>query len=130
MPTTQIAPGLNAIAAGPANTFLLDDPDGCTLIDTGVPGKADAILQAIRTLGKQPRDIKHILLTHAHADHIGSAHALKQATGAQTYMHALDAPIAQSGKGYSSNVALARPGEQSAVSRFCPHQQFRRTRCH
>lgn len=100
MPAKLIAPGLYAIVAGQVNTFLLDHPNGCVLIDTGFPGSADTILQAVREVGKQPRDIKHLLLTHAHPDHIGSAAALKQATGAQTYMHALDAPIAQSGKGF------------------------------
>lgn len=97
MPAKLIAPGLYAIPVGPVNAFLLDAPDGCALIDTGFLGSADKILHAVRALGKQPGDIKHILLTHAHPDHLGSAGALKQATHAQTYMHALDAPIAQAG---------------------------------
>lgn len=95
-----ILPGLYTIASGPVNTFLIDDPAGCVLIDTGYPGSADKILAAAQELGKRPRDIKHILLTHAHPDHIGSAAALKKATGAKTYMNALDAPIARAGTGF------------------------------
>ena len=54
MAATQIVPGLYVISAGPVNTFLLESSDGCTLIDTGLLGNADKILQAIGDLGKQP----------------------------------------------------------------------------
>lgn len=100
MAATQIVPGLYAIPVGPVNTFLLESSDGCTLIDSGLPGSADKVLQAIREFGKQPKDIRHIVLTHAHPDHIGSFAALKKATTADAYMHPLDAPIATSGRGF------------------------------
>jgi glyoxylase-like metal-dependent hydrolase (beta-lactamase superfamily II) len=92
--------GLYAIPISIVNTFLIDSPDGCILVDSGVPGSADKILQAIHELGKQDSDIRHIFLTHAHSDHIGSFAALKQATGAEVYIHPLDAPIATSGTGF------------------------------
>ena len=100
MPATQIVPGLYVIPAGPVNTFLLESSDGCTLVDSGLPGAAPKILQAIADLGKQPSDIRHIILTHAHPDHIGSFAALKKATGADAFMHPTDAPIAASGTGF------------------------------
>jgi glyoxylase-like metal-dependent hydrolase (beta-lactamase superfamily II) len=95
-----IVSGLYVIPIGPVNTFLLDSTEGCTLIDTGFPDRADKILEAIRDLGKQASDVRHIILTHAHPDHIGSFAALKKATGAETYMHSLDAPIATAGTGF------------------------------
>jgi len=100
MAATQIVPELFAIPVGPVNTFLLESSDGCTLIDSGLPGSADQILHAIDKLGKQPKDIRHIVLTHAHPDHIGSFAALKKATTADAYMHPLDAPIVTSGSGF------------------------------
>ena len=45
-----IASGLYVIPVGPVNTFLLESSDGCALIDTGFPGSADKILQAISDL--------------------------------------------------------------------------------
>jgi len=54
MAATQIVPGLYVISAGPVSAFLLESSDGCTLIDTGLLGNADKILQAIGDLGKQP----------------------------------------------------------------------------
>jgi glyoxylase-like metal-dependent hydrolase (beta-lactamase superfamily II) len=97
---TKITDGLYVIPVGPVNTFLLDSPDGCALIDTGVSGSAAAILRALHALGKQPRDLRHIILTHAHPDHIGSLAVLKKITSAEVYIHPLDADIASNGTGF------------------------------
>ena len=56
---------------GFVNAFLVEEPDGFTLIDTMLPGSAKAILKAA-----DGREIKRIALTHAHGDHIGSLDAL------------------------------------------------------
>ncbi len=49
------------------------------------------------SLGRKPSDLKHLVFTHGHPDHIGSAAALVRATGARTYMHAEDVSLAESG---------------------------------
>ena len=67
------------------------------LVDAGFPNKAPAVLDAIRQLGRQPGDLKHIVFTHGHPDHIGSAAALVRETGATTWMHAADVPLAETG---------------------------------
>jgi glyoxylase-like metal-dependent hydrolase (beta-lactamase superfamily II) len=101
------------ISAGPINMFLLESDDGCALIDTGLPGSADAISRAVAGLGKAPNAVRHILLTHAHPDHIGSLAAVKRATGASAYIHPADAPIATSGKGFRP--LKAAPGMRNHV---------------
>jgi glyoxylase-like metal-dependent hydrolase (beta-lactamase superfamily II) len=113
MTVTQIVQGLYAIPLGPVNTFLLESSDGCTLIDSGMPGSENKLLRALGELGKQPQDIRHILLTHAHPDHIGSFAALKRVTGADAYMHPLDAAIATSGKGFRP--MKAAPGLRTGI---------------
>jgi glyoxylase-like metal-dependent hydrolase (beta-lactamase superfamily II) len=103
----EIVAGLYAIPLGVVNAFLIDD-GALTLIDTGTPGSAPKILDAVRAIGKQPTDLRHILITHCHADHSGSAAALKALTGAKTYMHPADAQLV--GNGQAARSFRAGPG--------------------
>ncbi|MDQ0189479.1 MBL fold metallo-hydrolase [Alicyclobacillus cycloheptanicus] len=52
------------------------------LIDTGMPGRAGRIVKDLGDIGIDPKDIRHILLTHHDVDHIGNARALKEWSGA------------------------------------------------
>ncbi|HMA33347.1 MAG TPA: MBL fold metallo-hydrolase [Chloroflexia bacterium] len=72
--------------------YLIRDPDGMTLIDTGLGLAADKILAQIAAAGGQARQIKRILITHAHPDHIGGLPKLKAQTGAQVIASALERP--------------------------------------
>ncbi len=98
---------------GLVNVYLMRTSDGFALIDTGFPKSAEKILNAIKALAIEPSEVKHIVLTHGHPDHIGSAAALKQATGATVYAHALEAPIIQAGKGFRK--AYASPGVKNWI---------------
>jgi glyoxylase-like metal-dependent hydrolase (beta-lactamase superfamily II) len=55
------------------HVYLWQDPDGLTLIDAGAPGSAEPIAGAIRRVGHDPRDVRRLVLTHGHVDHIGAA---------------------------------------------------------
>ena len=97
MAVKPVIKGVHAIPMGFANAFLIEGDDGLTLIDAGYPNKEAAVFGAIRELGRSPDQLKHLVFTHAHPDHIGSAAAIVRRTGARTYMHSLDIPIAESG---------------------------------
>jgi glyoxylase-like metal-dependent hydrolase (beta-lactamase superfamily II) len=60
---------------GMVNAYLVREDDGLTLIDTMLGGSADKIVSRAELSGAP---IVRILLTHAHADHIGSLDALKE----------------------------------------------------
>ena len=60
------------------NLFLLEDRDGLTLIDSGLPGSAGAVLRYVQGLGRQAVDLLRILLTHGHSGHSGSAWSIRQ----------------------------------------------------
>jgi glyoxylase-like metal-dependent hydrolase (beta-lactamase superfamily II) len=60
---------------GMVNMYLVPEDDGLTLIDTAIGGSADKILAAAEATGAA---IVRILLTHAHADHVGSLDAIKK----------------------------------------------------
>jgi glyoxylase-like metal-dependent hydrolase (beta-lactamase superfamily II) len=96
----QVVPGLFVIPTGVVNTFLLEDPDGCALIDAGLPDRVDDILRGIEAAGKRPADVRHLIVTHAHPDHIGSLAAIRAATGAAVYCQPLDAAIVTAGSGF------------------------------
>ncbi len=101
------------ILPGLVNVYLLKTKDGYALMDSGFPNSANKILKSLEALGVTPTQIKHLLLTHCHPDHIGSAAALKRATGATVYAHAEDAPIIRSGTGFRK--AYAAPGLRNRI---------------
>jgi glyoxylase-like metal-dependent hydrolase (beta-lactamase superfamily II) len=93
----RVIKGVYMIPMGMANAFLVDGDDRLALIDAGFAHKEAAVFEAIRALGRSPRELKHLIFTHGHPDHIGSAAAIVRETGARTYMHPLDIPMAESG---------------------------------
>jgi glyoxylase-like metal-dependent hydrolase (beta-lactamase superfamily II) len=97
MSAKRLIKGVHVVPMGNANAFLVEGDDGLTLIDAGYPGKEAAAFGAIRGLGRSPDQLKHLIFTHGHPDHIGSAAAIVQETGARTYMHPFDIPMAESG---------------------------------
>ncbi len=63
--------------------FLLEASDGSLiLVDTGLPDSGQKIIKYINSIGKSVTDIKYILITHTHIDHIGSAAELKKMSNA------------------------------------------------
>jgi glyoxylase-like metal-dependent hydrolase (beta-lactamase superfamily II) len=67
------------------------------LIDTGAGRSIDQLLENIRAVGTDPADVKNVILTHNHIDHIGGAPYLKERYGARLIMHELDAAAVRSG---------------------------------
>jgi glyoxylase-like metal-dependent hydrolase (beta-lactamase superfamily II) len=77
--TTQISPHAWQLTRfGLVNCYLVRESDGFTLIDTGIPGSAESILDISRHCG---HELCRILLTHAHLDHIGSLDQLAHLLG-------------------------------------------------
>ncbi len=62
--------------------LLITTPQGHVLIDGATAKAAPMILDSIRTLGFRPEDIRYILVSHEHLDHVGGVAELQRATGA------------------------------------------------
>jgi glyoxylase-like metal-dependent hydrolase (beta-lactamase superfamily II) len=77
------------------NCWLIEEPDGLTMVDAVHPWSAGAILRLLQDLGVP---LRRIIITHAHPDHAGSAAELSRKTGARVLAHELDAPYL-TGKG-------------------------------
>src|SRR5690242_721306 len=64
---------LYLLASPVGHAYLWCGTDGLTLVDTGMPGSAPRIAEAVETLGFRREDVRRVLLTHGHVDHVGSA---------------------------------------------------------
>ncbi|MBS7652952.1 MBL fold metallo-hydrolase [Candidatus Bathyarchaeota archaeon] len=84
----EIIEGVRCVSLSSADgldlkVYLLDCLEGLILFDTGyMPEDIEAIGREIKALGRDWRDIRLILLTHRHGDHIGNLARLKELTGA------------------------------------------------
>jgi glyoxylase-like metal-dependent hydrolase (beta-lactamase superfamily II) len=96
MKLVKVQKPLYEIRFGIVNALVLLEPE-LTVFDTGVPGSADEISQALEQLGRRAEDVKHIVITHLHADHTGGLAELKRRSGASVYMHRLDAELVEKG---------------------------------
>ncbi len=81
-----------------ANTYVLEDMDGLTIIDAGLPRSEKKILAYVASLGKSAQDVKRIIITHADLDHFGGLAALQKATGARTYSSKIEAEAMAKGE--------------------------------
>ena len=74
------------------SSFLITTPQGHILINTGFDRQVPTIRQSIEKLGFKMSDIKIILGSHAHNDHMEGDAAMKELTGAQVMVMEQDVP--------------------------------------
>ncbi|MCW4013368.1 MAG: MBL fold metallo-hydrolase [Candidatus Bathyarchaeota archaeon] len=80
-----------------ANCYLLHNENGFYLIDTGIKKQRKKLETAITEAGCQPGDLKLIILTHGHVDHVGNAAYLRDNYGAKIAMHQGDVNMVTGG---------------------------------
>ncbi len=96
----QVVPGVyNFTGLMIGRVYMVEDRDGLTLIDTGMGFAPDRIIKQLREAGHRPSEVKRILITHAHTDHVGGLPQLKRTTGAQVIAPAIERPVIE-GKKY------------------------------
>jgi len=85
-----VAPGIHVIGLLVVNVVLVEGADGWTLIDAGTVGTLPMLRAGLRRRGVDLSDLKRILITHAHPDHVGGLAALVAASGAEVWAGAVE----------------------------------------
>ena len=74
-------------------SYLLAGKNELALIDPGPGSTLETLLDGLRTLGFDPQDLTHILVTHVHLDHAGVVGSLaRRVSKARVLVHKLGAP--------------------------------------
>jgi glyoxylase-like metal-dependent hydrolase (beta-lactamase superfamily II) len=90
---TAVAPGIHRIEDAYTNWYLVEGDDGLTIVDAGVPSSWASLQDALRRLGRRPDELRALVLTHAHFDHVGFAERARRELGIPVYVHEDDAPL-------------------------------------
>ena len=93
----QMAGNLYYVGANDVTSYLITSPQGHVLIDGGYPGTAKMIMANIAKLGFKITDVKVLLNSHAHYDHVSGMAEIQKASGAQVWISEPDADVVANG---------------------------------
>ena len=89
----DVADGVHLVEDAYVNWFLVEDGEALTIVDTGHPRSWASLREALRALGRSPRQIEAVVLTHAHFDHMGFARRAAQDLGIPVWAHEDEVPV-------------------------------------
>lgn len=93
MPGVEITPGVRRLGPGLVNAYLVEEQGGVTIVDTGAAGYWKALPDELAAMGRSLDDVKAVVLTHAHSDHIGFAERIRSERGVPIRVHTDDVPL-------------------------------------
>ena len=91
----RIREGLHRLGNGLINAYLVADGSDVTIIDAGVPGYWSDLPDELAAMGRTLADVRALVLTHGHSDHIGFAERARREAQVPVSVHELDAALAR-----------------------------------
>ena len=91
----EITPSLHRIGSGTVNAYLVEEAGEVTIVDAGVSGYWADLPGALAAMGRTLDDVRALVLTHGHADHIGFAERFRREQSILPRIHELDAAMAR-----------------------------------
>ena len=93
----ELTPHLHRIGNDIVAVYLIETPEGITIIDAGLAGHFRELLVELRSMGRTIDDVKGLILTHGDGDHVGFAERLRRDHGVPIYIESHDASRAKGG---------------------------------
>lgn len=89
-----VTDGVHIVSHAHVNVYLVEDDDGVTLVDAGLPGMWPMVLRALEQCGRAPGDVRALVLTHGHFDHVGFADRVRRELRVPVFVHTGDERLA------------------------------------
>jgi glyoxylase-like metal-dependent hydrolase (beta-lactamase superfamily II) len=96
-PAMEIADRIHRLGDRYVNWYVIEDGQKLTVLDTGFPAHWEQLPALLRGIGRTLADVEAVLLTHCHADHLGSAERIRNDARARVVFHEEDAGGARRG---------------------------------
>ena len=100
----EVAPRIRRLGEEIVNAYIVEDGGAVTIVDAGAPSYWAALPGELAAIGRTLADVRAIVLTHGHDDHIGFAERARQA-GIGSRVHELDAALARKEVGNPAKLA-------------------------
>lgn len=92
----KVADGIHRIGDDPrVNAYLVEESGEVTIIDAAMPGFYGDIPKELATMGRSIEDVRAVVLTHGHSDHLGFAERVRTERKVPVWIHEADAGLAR-----------------------------------
>jgi glyoxylase-like metal-dependent hydrolase (beta-lactamase superfamily II) len=91
----EITPRIRRIGGGIVNAYLVEADGEVTIVDAGAPSYWGDLPAELAAMGRTLDDVRSVVLTHGHSDHIGFAERIRRERGTPILVHELDAALAR-----------------------------------
>lgn len=95
---SEVAPGVYRFGTDRVNWYVIEDEGRLTVVDAGLTGHWDRLVDGLASLGFGLDDVEALVLTHAHVDHLGFADRLRE-RGVPVWLHPADEALASEAGG-------------------------------